>query len=211
MLNASVEDIELEHQALPWKTNAGSRECARRRQSYLRKFSDPWEQTAQSPFESKAEKAHKTAHYTERAHTVFRDPMVRSDQVIPGNLIFRDDSRAVCTGGHHIHIRYRFAPAAAARVLDSCVHLTWDTRALPTRASSHSMCSFIPFSQWQMSCWNQPEIANVLWYWPPENVFRALPKLHSSRNKPNSLNFLLIIMWNFYFDINAFLQKQSNI
>lgn len=152
----------------------------------------------------KPKKLTSTPHYTERAHTVFWDPMVRSDQVIPGNLIFRDDSRAVCTGGHHIHIRYRFAPAAAARVLYSCVHLTWVTRALPARASSHSMFSFIPFSQWKMSCWNQSEIANVLWYWPPKNVLRALPKLLSSRNKPNSLNFLLIIMWNFYFDIKAF-------
>lgn len=64
----------------------------------------------------KPKKLTSTPHYTERAHTVFRDPMVRCDQVIPGNLIFRDDSRAVCTGGHHIHIRHRFAPAAAALV-----------------------------------------------------------------------------------------------
>lgn len=77
-------------------------------------FSDPCEQNLR--LNQKPKKLTSTPHYTERAHTVFWDPMVRSDQVIPGNLIFRDDSRAVCTGGHHIHIRYRFAPAAAARV-----------------------------------------------------------------------------------------------
>lgn len=43
------------------------------RVSYLRKFSDPWEQTAESPFESKAEKAHKHSPlHGKSAHSVSR-------------------------------------------------------------------------------------------------------------------------------------------
>lgn len=127
----------------------------------LRKFSDPWEQNLNL---NQTPKIHtSTPHYTERAPTVFREPMVRSDQVIPGNLIFRDDSRAVCTGGHHIHIRYRFAPAAAARVqLRRCVRLTWDTRARAVRCHTcllalHALLFHFRNGKWAVEITPRPQ------------------------------------------------------
>lgn len=173
MLNENQQDIDLawtlsfilEKRRLMWMRLAWTEVF------YLRKLSDPWEQNLNLNQTPKIRTS--TPHYTERAPTVFREPMVRSDQVIPGNLIFRDDSRAVCTGGHHIHIRYRFAPAAAARVqLRRCVRLTCDTRARAVRCHTcllalHALL-FHFRNLWQMSCWNHPETANVMWYWPPK-------------------------------------------
>lgn len=127
---------------------------------------------AKSQFESNTENSHKHSPlHGKSAHSVSRTdgsqwssyPRQLNIQRWFTSRLYRRASHShpvpVCARG------CRSCTAASLR--PSNMGYTRESGSLP-HVPPRTPCSFIPFSQWQMSCWNHTETANVMWYWPPK-------------------------------------------